>query len=194
MRKEKNHQKPSADQLQAELHREQYKARYRTVLSSTIYTLITVAGAAILAATLWLPMLHIYGSNMSPALSDGQIVVCVATERPEPGDVVAFYYNNKLLVKRVIAGPGDLVDFDEDGTVYVNDIRLDEPYVAEKALGECDIDLPCLVPEGAFFVMGDSRKTSVDSRSTIVGCVESEQIVGRILLRIWPLAELGFIG
>lgn len=194
MRRRKLNGKPSVEQLQEELKREQYKIRYRSVLKSTVYTLITVAAIAILVATLWLPVLQIYGSSMAPTLQDGEIVFSVTTDRLEQGDVVAFYYNNKILVKRVIAGSGDWVNFDEDGTVYVNSVPLEEPYLSEKALGDCDIELPYQVPEGRFFVMGDHRSTSVDSRSTIVGCVESEQIVGKIVFRIWPLESFGDVG
>ena len=193
MRRKKKLEKPSLEQLRGELKRERYKLRYRTVLRSTIYTLVTVAAVAILVATLWLPVLHIYGSSMSPTLEDGQIVFSVKTGRLEQGDVVAFYYNNRILVKRVIAQSGDWVDFDEDGTVYVNEERLDEPYLKDKALGECDIELPYQVPEGKVFVMGDHRSTSVDSRSTVVGCVEGEQIVGKIVFRIWPMEDFGSV-
>ncbi len=182
---------PSREQLEAELKREQYKRRYRSVLRSTVYTLITVAAIAVLVATLWLPVLQIYGNSMTPTLQDGEIIFSVKTAELEPGDVVAFYYNNKILVKRVICGPGDWIDMDEDGTVYVNQVRLNEPYVVEKALGDCNIELPYQVPDGKIFVMGDHRSTSVDSRNTAVGCVAQEQIVGRILFRIWPLNRLG---
>lgn len=194
MRKKQIQGKPTMEQLQTELNRERYKLRYRTVLKSTVYTLITVAAIAILVATLWLPVLQIYGSSMAPTLEDGEIVFSVKTDQLEQGDVIAFYYNNKILVKRVIARSGDWVNFDEDGTVYVNSTPLEEPYLSEKALGECDIELPYQVPEGEVFVMGDHRSTSVDSRSTIVGCVEDEQIVGKIIFRIWPLEDLGTLG
>ncbi|MFR0839643.1 MAG: signal peptidase I [Neglectibacter timonensis] len=164
---------------------------YHSVLRSTIYTLITVAAIAVLVATLWLPVLQIYGSSMTPTLQDGEIIFSVKTADLEPGDIVAFYYNNKILVKRVICGPGDWVNIDEDGTVYVNEVRLKEPYLAEKALGDCNIELPYQVPDGKIFVMGDHRSTSVDSRNTAVGCVAQEQIVGKIIFRIWPLNRLG---
>ena len=142
-------------------------------------------------ATLWLPVLQIYGSSMTPTLQDGEIVFTVKTSDLEHGDVIAFYYNNKILVKRVIAGPGDWVDIQEDGTVSVNDMLLEEPYLVEKAFGDADIELPYQVPEEKFFVMGDHRTTSVDSRHTTVGCVAQEQIVGRIIFRIWPLERVG---
>lgn len=184
-------QRPSSELLEAELKRLKYKRRYRTVLRSTIYTLITVAAIAVLVATLWLPVLQIYGSSMTPTLEDGEILFSVKTSDMEQGDIIAFYYNNKILVKRVIAGPGDWVDISEDGTVFVNSQKLDEPYVTDPAFGECDIELPYQVPDEKIFVMGDHRSTSVDSRSTSVGCVAQEQIVGQIIFRIWPLSELG---
>lgn len=182
---------PSTAQLEAELGRVTYGRRYRTVLKSTIYTLITVAAIAILVATLWLPVLQIYGSSMTPTLQDGDIVVSVKTSELAQGDVIAFYYNNKILVKRVIAGSGDWVDMDENGTVYINQVPLEEPYLTEKAYGDTDIELPYQVPDGRIFVMGDHRSTSVDSRNTAVGCVAQEQIVGRIIFRVWPLNRLG---
>ena len=191
MRKKTLGEMPSAEQLEAELKREKYKRRYHSVLRSTIYTLITVAAIVVLVATLWLPVLQIYGSSMTPTLQDGEIIFSVKTADLEPGDIVAFYYNNKILVKRVICGPGDWVNIDEDGTVYVNEVRLKEPYLAEKALGDCNIELPYQVPDGKIFVMGDHRSTSVDSRNTAVGCVAQEQIVGKIIFRIWPLNRLG---
>lgn len=193
MKAKRTHEKPSIELLEAELKRERYKKRYRGVLKSTVYTLITVAAVAVLVATLWLPVLQIYGSSMTPTLKDGEIIFSVKTEHLKTGDIIAFYYNNKILVKRVIAQPGDWVNFDEDGTVYVNSVPLEEPYLTEKALGECDIELPYQVPDGRIFVLGDHRSTSIDSRSTAVGCVEEEQIVGKIIFRIWPLERIGGI-
>ncbi len=190
MRKKSNREMPTAQQLETELKRIKYKSRYRSVLRSTVYTLITVAAISILVATLWLPVLRIYGGSMTPTLQDGEVVLSVKTSDMRPGDVVAFYYNNKILVKRVICGPGDWINIEEDGTVYVNEVRLEEPYLTEKALGECNIELPFQVPDGRFFVMGDHRSTSVDSRNTAVGCVAQEQIVGKILFRIWPLSRM----
>lgn len=191
--KKKDFVRPTRDQVAEELRRERYKRRYRSAVTSTVYTLITVAAAAVLVATLLMPVLRIYGTSMTPALDNGQIVVSVKTGELEPGDVVAFYYNNKILIKRVICGSGDWVDIQRDGTVLVNGQVLDEPYLTEKSLGTCDIELPYQVPDGRVFVMGDHRETSVDSRSTSVGCVAQEQIVGRIFFRVWPLNEFGFV-
>lgn len=191
--KKKSLTMPSSEQLAAELNRERYRKRYHSVLRSTIYTLITVAAIAVLAATLWLPVLQIYGNSMTPTLQDGEILFSLKTADFKPGDIVAFYYNNKILVKRVICSAGDWVDITEDGTVYVNGEILEEPYLAEKALGDCNIELPYQVPDGRVFVMGDHRSTSVDSRNTAVGCVADEQIVGKIIFRIWPLKRLGTV-
>lgn len=191
MRKKKISEIPTIEQLEAELQRERYNKRYGRVLRSTIYTLITVAAVAVLVATLWLPVLQIYGSSMAPTLVDGNIVVSLKAGDLETGDIVAFYYNNKILVKRVIAGPGDWVDIKEDGTVYVNNEELDEPYLTEKAFGDCNIELPYQVPDSRIFVMGDHRSVSVDSRNTAVGCVADEQIVGKLVFRIWPLDSFG---
>lgn len=191
MRKKKISEIPTIEQLEAELQRERYNKRYGRVLRSTIYTLITVAAVAVLVATLWLPVLQIYGSSMAPTLVDGNIVVSLKAGDLKTGDIVAFYYNNKILVKRVIAGPGDWVDIKEDGTVYVNKEELDEPYLTEKAFGDCNIELPYQVPDSRIFVMGDHRSVSVDSRNTAVGCVADEQIVGKLVFRIWPLDSFG---
>ena len=182
---------PELSQLEDELKREQYKRRYRRTLRSTIFILIVVAAAAVLAATIWLPVFRIYGSSMTPTVSEGEIVVSMKGMSFEKGDVVAIWFGNKLLVKRVIAAPGEWVDIDQDGYVYVNNQLLDEPYVSERAFGECNIELPFQVPEGRYFVMGDHRSTSQDSRSTAVGCIAEEQIVGRIIMRVWPLESFG---
>lgn len=190
---QKKRDMPSVKQLEAELGRVKYKSRYRTVLRSTVYTLITVAAIAILVATLWLPVLQIYGNSMTPSLQDGEIIFSVKTSDFELGDIVAFYYNNKILVKRIICGPGDWINIEEDGTVFVNDEMLNEPYVFEKSLGDCNIEMPFQVPDGRYFVMGDHRSTSVDSRNTAVGCVSQEQIVGRIMFRVWPFSRMGVV-
>lgn len=171
MKKKKQTPIPEVPELERELKRERYKRRYRRTLKSTIYALITVAAVAVLVATLWLPVLEIYGSSMTPTLNNGQIVLSLKTGELETGQIVAFYYNNKILVKRVIAQSGDWVNIDAEGNVYVNGELLSEPYLADKALGECDIEMPYQVPEERVFVMGDHRSTSVDSRSTTVGCV-----------------------
>ena len=182
---------PEISQLKAELKRETYKHRYSSVLRSTIFTLVVVAAFAVLVATLWMPVLQIYGSSMAPTVEEGQIVVSAKDKTLEHGDLVAFYIGNKLLIKRVIACPADQVIIDGNGTVFVNGTELNEPYISEKSLGERDLEFPYQVPEERYFLMGDHRQTSIDSRTTLVGCIEKEQIVGKIIFRVWPLADFG---
>ena len=191
MKKQKK-QIPSVEALEAELGRTRHRENYRRVLRSTFFSLVVVAAIAVLVATLWMPVLQIYGSSMTPTLDEGQFVVSVKSSQFETGDLLAFYLGNKLLVKRCIAG--DWVDIDEAGNVSVNDVPLDEPYLTEKAFGECDIELPYQVPDERWFLMGDHRSTSVDSRNSTVGCASKEQIVGRIIFRVWPLSEFGRVG
>lgn len=193
MKLKKTEQAPNSGELEKELKRERYKHRYHSTLKSTIYALITAAAAAVLVATLWLPVLQIYGSSMAPTLNEGEIVVSVKEKNFETGDIIAFYYGNKLLIKRCIAGPGSWVDIREDGTVIVDGQVLEEPYVLEKALGSCDLELPYQVPEGRYFLMGDQRDTSVDSRHSSVGCIAEEQIVGKIVYRLWPFEVFGAV-
>ena len=181
---------PDVELLKKELDRVNYKTKYRSVLKSTIFMLVVVAAIAVLVATTWLPVLQIYGSSMTPTLNEGEVVVSVKGSSFKQGDLIAFYYGNKILVKRCIATPGQWVDIDEDGNVYVDGKRLKESYVKEKAFGDCDIKLPYQVPEDRYFCMGDHRETSVDSRNSSVGCISKEQIIGRIFFRIWPFNDL----
>lgn len=192
--KRKKQDIPQLGELQAELKRERYKRRFRRLLHSTINALIVVAAVAALVATLVLPVLQIAGTSMEPGLSDGDIVLLVKKKDLETGDLCAFYYSNKILIKRVIATPGDYIWVESDGTVFLNGEPLDEPYVSEKALGECDVEFPYQVPENAYFVMGDKRETSIDSRSSIIGCVTEDQLVGKIFCKIWPLSEFDWVG
>lgn len=182
---------PSTEQLKAERDRERYKKRYLRVLRSTIYILIVVAAVAVLVATLLMPVLQIYGTSMTPTLDEGDIVISVKNPEFKPGDLMVFYVGNKILVKRYIAGPGQWVDIDEDGNVFVDGKPLEEPYIETKALGDCNIELPYQVPENKIFCMGDHRATSVDSRNTAVGCVAEEQLVGKIVFRVWPMGKFG---
>ena len=185
---------PSLEQIENERKRLRYRSRYGRTLKSTIAILMVVAAAAVLVATLWMPVLRIYGSSMVPTLSDGQIVVSVKTTDFRPGDIAAFYHGNKLLIKRYIAGPSDWVNIDNDGNVFINGVELDEPYLTEKAFGETNITLPYQVPDKRYFLMGDNRDVSIDSRNTAVGCVAADQIVGKVVFRVWPLREFGPVG
>ena len=184
---------PTVEQLEKELRRERHRNNYRATLLSTIGTLAVVAAVAILISMLWLPVLQVVGESMTPTISEGNIIVAPKGSAFQKGDVIAFYYNNKILVKRVIGNAGEWINIDADGNVFVNDVPLDEPYVQEKAFGDCNITLPYQVPDGKIFVMGDHRATSADSRNTAVGCVAEEQIVGRVMLRLWPLSDFGVI-
>lgn len=184
-------QMPTSQEVEQELKRENYKHRYRKTLKSTIFALITAAAAAVLVATLLLPVLQIYGSSMSPTLEEKQIVVSVKDKELEAGDIVAFYYGSKVLIKRYIAGPGDWVDVLEDGTILVNGDLLDEPYIENKHYGVSDLEYPYQVPEGTYFLVGDQRETSVDSRHSTVGCVSREDIIGKIIFRAWPFDVVG---
>lgn len=186
---------PKAQDLSKEVSKIKYRERYLRTLRSTVYTLLTVAAVAVLVATIWLPVLQIYGNSMTPTLKSGDMVVSVNAKNLKKGDVVAFYYNNKVLVKRVIASSGQWVDIKEDGTVLVNGEEIDEPYLkdSDKAYGETNIKLPYQVPDGKIFVMGDKRSSSIDSRNTAVGTVGEEQLVGRLTLRIWPLNRLKWV-
>ena len=193
MSEEKTQALPELSLLEAELERERYKNKYGKVLRSTVFSLIVVAAVAVLIAVLLLPVLQISGNSMTPTLSGGEVVVSLKGSSFQPGDIVAFYYDNEILVKRVIAGPGDWVDIDEQGTVYVNEQELYEPYLVEKALGDCNIELPYQVPESKIFVMGDHRSVSLDSRNTVLGCVAYDQIVGRLVIRVWPYEMISLI-
>jgi len=184
---------PGVESLAKELRRVDGGIRFRRTLLQTLFILVIVAAVAVLVATLIFPVLRIYGSSMAPTLREGEIVFSVKVSEARRGELVAFYYGNKVLIKRCIGVPGDLIDLDEAGTVFVNGEALAEPYLSDKALGECDIELPFQVPDGRFFVMGDQRATSIDSRNTLVGCIASEQLIGRITLRIWPFGRAGSI-
>ncbi len=184
---------PSADLIKGELKRERNRIRYKRLLKSTVYALVIVAAVAALIATLILPVLQISGTSMEPTLVNGEIVVLVKTKTMDRGDLCGFSYSNKILIKRVVGVPGDVIVIDEEGTVYVNGAAIDEPYVTEKALGECDIEFPFTVPEEEYFLMGDQRATSIDSRSTVIGCVAREQILGKIFFRVWPFSKFSLI-
>ena len=184
---------PSLELIENELKRTRYQNRYRRTLRTTIFSLLVIAAVAVIIAVLLLPVLQISGSSMETTLNDGDLVISLNDGKYKTGDVIGFYYNNVVLIKRVIATSGDWVDIDEDGTVSVNGSPLDEPYVTDKSIGECNISLPYQVPQGKCFVLGDHRASSIDSRNTQVGCISNDVIVGRLLMRIWPLKQLGFV-
>ncbi len=177
---------PTAQQLSDELERVKYKSNFRKTLLNTISSLIVVAAVAVLVSMLFLPVLRVTGTSMAPTMLNDELIICNKRSNFETGDIVAFYFNNKILLKRVIGISGDIIDISEDGTVYVNGEALNEPYVSEKALGECDIELPYQVPENRIFVMGDHRAVSVDSRSTSIGCIADEYVIGKVIMRVWP--------
>ena len=181
---------PTAAQLQAELDIYNYQKKYSNVFRNSVYTLITVAAVSVLVAMLLMPVLQIAGTSMSDTMGDGDIVLALRYSKFETGDVIAFYYNNTVLVKRVIASSGQWVDIDSDGNVYVDGVAIEESYVTQKALGECNIELPYQVPTGRYFVMGDNRVNSIDSRNTEIGCVSSDMVIGRIVFRVWPLDNI----
>lgn len=188
-RRSKEEVLPSVGVLQSELKRERYKRRFGKLLRSTVNALIVVAAIAALIATLIFPVLQIAGNSMEPSLVEGDLVLLVKTNKLETGDLCAFYYSNKILIKRVIACPGDYIWIEADGTVFLNGEELNEPYISEKALGECDVEFPYQVPENAYFMMGDHRESSIDSRSSTIGCITEDQIVGKIWCKFWPLFE-----
>ena len=184
---------PSTEEVKAERERLAYRSRYTRVLRSTIYALVVVAAVAVLLATLFLPVLQVSGDSMNPTLQDKDVIVLVKSGSLKTGDLCGFYWQNKLLLKRVIGLPGDIISLDENGVVTVNGTVLDEPYVDELALGECDIKFPYQVPENRYFVLGDHRATSIDSRSSVIGCVEKNQIVGKVFIRVCPLSSFSLI-
>lgn len=190
MSSEKRRDLPSTEQLYAEMRRLRYRRNFFKTIATTINSLVVVAAFAVIISLLFLPVLRVTGSSMTPTLYNDELVICSKRSHYAQGDIVAFYFNNKILLKRVIGLPGDWIEVTEDGTVYRNGEILDEPYIDEKALGECDIEFPYQVPENRIFVMGDHRSTSVDSRTAMVGCIADEYIIGRLILRIWPFEQI----
>lgn len=184
---------PSLTEIQNERKRIRRKAYYRQALQSTISVLIVVAAIAVLIATLFLPILQISGDSMSPTLEHDDIVVLLKTKDFDRGDLIGFYYQGKILLKRVIALPEDIVVIDGEGNVYINEELLEEPYITDKGLSDCDLEFPYTVPGTGYFVMGDRRSNSVDSRNSIVGAIAQEDIIGKVSVRVWPLSKIGFV-
>ena len=181
---------PNKEELEKELNRIKYKLKYKKTLKSTFVALLLVIAVSSLLSTLLFPVLEIYGSSMYPTLSEGEIVLSIRKSAFKRGDIIAFYYNNKILIKRVIGISSDWVNIDEEGNVYVNDILLDESYVKDKNLGETDIKYPYQVPDDTYFVLGDDRLTSLDSRTSIIGAIKKEDIIGKIIFKLWPINKI----
>ena len=184
---------PSLEEIQKERKRIRKSDYYRQSLRSTVSVLVVVAAVAVLIATLFLPILQISGDSMSPTLEHDEIVVLLKTKDFDRGDLIGFYYQGKILLKRVIALPEDEVAIDADGNVYVNGELLEEPYVTDKGLGDCDLEFPYKVPGTGYFVLGDQRSNSVDSRNSVIGAISQEDIIGKVFVRVWPLSEIGFV-
>ena len=182
---------PTSGQLGAELKRLRRKRSFNKNLRNTVGALIVIAALAVIISSAFLPVFRVTGSSMSPTLANDDVVLCIRTSHYKRGDIVAFHYNNKVLLKRVIGLPGDIIEISEDGTVSVNGGVLEEDYISGKALGECDIEMPYKVPENRLFVMGDHRAVSIDSRSTAVSCVAYENVLGKVLMRVYPLKSFG---
>lgn len=182
---------PTAAQFEKEMKRLKYKQNFRKSVKSTVSALITIVAIAVILSTMLIPVLRVTGTSMTPTLQNDEYVLCSKVSTVKQGDIIAFYYNNRILLKRVVGVAGDVIDISEDGTVTLNGEKLDEPYLSETSRGECDIELPYQVPENRLFVMGDHRSVSIDSRSTSVGCVAEENIVGKVIIRIWPLKAAG---
>lgn len=183
----------SNEEVKQEINRLKEREKHLNHLRKTFSVLVVVAAISVLVATLWMPVLKVYGSSMNPTLENGQIVVSIKTKTLKSGDVVAFWQGNKLLVKRVIAGPGQNIDIDVNGKVSVDGKVISETYLDSESLGNTDIDFPHQVEESRWFCMGDNRESSIDSRSTAIGDISKEQIEGKVLFSVWPLNKIGIV-
>lgn len=189
----KQQEAPTSQQWEVELKREQHKSEYHKMLRSTVYILLIVAAVAVLVATIWLPVLRVTGTSMEPTFEPGQIVVALKDSPLKKGDLIAFYYNNEVLLKRVIGLPGDMILIQKDGTVFVNHQKLQEPYITSKSFGQCNIQFPYQVPENKYFVLGDHRATALDSRSSSIGCIPKNLVIGKVSMRVWPFHQFGIV-
>ncbi|MCR5102814.1 MAG: signal peptidase I [Butyrivibrio sp.] len=183
--------KPTLEELKSELKREKNKKEYSKVFRNTIVILIVVAAIAVLISSFFITVLRVTGDSMSPTLDSGQILIASNNKEFEPGDLIAFYYNNRILIKRVVGSPGDWINIDDEGNVYVNGVLLEEDYITDKSLTPTDLTFPYQVPENRYFVLGDHRSVSIDSRSTTVGCVSQEQLIGKVVFRVYPFNLFG---
>jgi len=185
--------RPTAEQFGKELKRRVDEMEFRKIIISAAQTLAAFAAVAVLLSTLLLPVFSVHKNSMTPTLLDGELLIFSTVGEIKRGDIIAFHYNNQVLIKRVIATAGESVDINEDGVVYINEAPLSEPYINSQSLGECDLELPLMVPERQYFVMGDNRYISTDSRVGAIGTINSEHIVGKAILRIWPIPKIRFM-
>lgn len=190
MPKRRSASRPASEQIRQELRRIETRSRFGSILRNTTAVLLSVAAVAVLVATFLLPVLRVYGNAMRPTVGENEIVVALKTKKPQRGDVVAFYYNNRILVRRIIAMPGEIVSVDEFGNIEVNNKRINEPYRQQKSAGGTDVEYPLRVPDDGWFVMGDNRIDSVDSRHSVIGCVTQEQMIGKLVFCVWPFDSI----
>ena len=183
----------SISALEEEIKREKYKSKYTKILKSTIYALIIIASISALIGTLIMPVLEVNNTTMKPLLENNEIVLSLKTKKLKQGDIIAFYQGNKILIKRVVAVPGNYISIDEEGNIYVDGEVLNEPYVTNKQKGETNIEFPYQVPESEYFVLSDERDKTNDSRNEDIGLIKKDNVIGKVIFRVWPLKKLGAI-